>query len=217
MNILYILCFLFEKMMTDQNKELEVKFHVRRLEELEQGLIAMGAVLSQPRIHEVNLRFDTPDLSLKRSGQVLRLRQDTLARMTYKGLGADQGGVSARTEIEFVVSDFSAARALIEALGYRVSMLYEKYRTVYDLEGAHVALDQMPYGGFVEIEGADPLQIKALAGQLGLDWERRVLASYADLFDRLRSIYSYSFTDLSFANFQKAAYDLAVLGVLPAF
>ncbi len=133
---------------------------------------------SQPRTHEVNLRFDTPDQALTRSLQVLRLRQDSKARLTYKGPGRDEGGVRLRQEIEFIVSDFDEARSLFEALGYEIAMMYEKYRTVYELGEVHVTLDEMPFGAFAELEGPDPTSIQAAAQRLGLNWQARVLDSY---------------------------------------
>ena len=54
---------------------------------------------------------------------------------------------------KFEVSSFDNAKALLEALGYRVSVMYEKYRTTYDWGGCEVTLDEMPYGDFAEIEG----------------------------------------------------------------
>ena len=40
-------------------------------------------------------------------------------------------------ELEFTVGDFDMARAFLQALGYQVSMIYEKYRAGYDWEGMH--------------------------------------------------------------------------------
>jgi adenylate cyclase class 2 len=184
-----------------QDQELEVKFYVLDLGAIEARLVEIGAKLAQPRTHELNLRFDTPAGDLTRTYQVLRLRQDTAARLTYKGPGSEQEGVRVRQEIEFTVSDFRAARQLLQALGYQVAMIYEKNRTVYDLDGAHVTLDEMPYGTFVEIEGPDTATIQALSQQLGLDWLARVPATYAQLFSQLKQRIGLSFRDLVFENF----------------
>ena len=185
--------------MNDQ--ELEVKFFVADLAAVEARLQALEARLLQPRVHEVNLRFDTPDGELSRQFRVLRLRQDEAARLTYKGPSEYQEGVRLRQEIEFTVGDFGAAQRFLEALGYRVALMYEKYRTTYELEGVHVTLDKMPYGTFIEIEGPDPASIRHVNEQLGLDWDHRVPESYTMLFERLRDTLDLSFTDLSFANF----------------
>jgi adenylate cyclase class 2 len=184
-----------------KDQELEVKFIVADLPALESRLQSLGAQLVQQRVHEVNLRLDTPDHSLTKSLQVLRLRQDSLARVTYKGPGRDLGGVRIRQELEFVVSDFETARNLFKALGYDVAMMYEKYRTVYDLDEVHVTLDEMPYGDFIEVEGPSPESIQAVSQRLGVVWEARVLDSYTALFDQLRAVMGFTFRDLSFENF----------------
>ena len=185
--------------MVDQ--EIEVKFLVTNLAQIEARLQSLGARLTQPRVHEVNLRLDTPDLALTKSQQVLRLRQDDHARLTYKGPGVDQGGVRLRQEIEFIVSDFEASRRLFAALGYQVAMMYEKYRRIYDLDDVHVTLDEMPYGDFIEIEGPQPESIRLASQRLNLVWERRILDSYTALFEALRAALGFDFRDLSFENF----------------
>jgi len=200
--------------MTDQ--ELEVKFFIADLEAVEERLQAFGARLLQPRVHEVNLRFDTPDGELSRQFRVLRLRQDDAARLTYKGPSEYQEGVRARQEIEFTVSDFGAAQRFLEALGYRVALMYEKYRTTFDLEGVHITLDKMPYGNFLEIEGPDPASIRRINEQLGLDWEKRVPESYTMLFERLRDTLELPFKDLSFANFAGLDISMDLVNVRPA-
>lgn len=196
-----------------KGQEVEVKFYVADLARVESRLQSLGARQTQPRLHEVNLRLDTPDLRLTKSLQVLRLRQDDQARVTYKGPGVDQGGVRIRREIEFVVSDFEAARHLFSALGYEVAMMYEKYRRVYDLDDVHVTLDEMPFGDFVEIEGPQPENILVASQRLGLNWERRILDSYTALFDQLRQALGFDFRDLSFDNFTTYQSPMASLNI----
>jgi adenylate cyclase, class 2 len=187
--------------MNTTGQELEVKFYIPDLPAFEKRLEDQGAALELPRVHEVNLRFDTPTETLSRAYQVLRLRQDTLARVTFKGPGIEKDGVRQRQELEFSVSDFAAAQAVFEALGYQVALLYEKYRTTYLLGGVLVVLDEMPYGNFIEIEGPDGESIQKAARQLGVDWEKRILDSYVLMFERLRQAKGWTFRDLSFDNF----------------
>jgi len=198
------------------NLELEVKYHVGDLGAIEVKLRAIGAEIIQPRQPEINLRFDTPDGKLSKAFQVLRLRQDEAARLTYKGPSQDEAGVRVRTEIEFVVSDYQTARAFLEALGYAVVMMYEKYRTTYELDGTHITLDEMPYGDFLEIEGSDPETIHRVNERLGLDWEKRVAGSYTVLFEQLRQAMGLEFRDLSFENFKRLEISMEVIGVQPA-
>jgi len=188
--------------MPANEQELEVKFYVKNLLPFEQKLKQLNATLIQPRTHEINLRFDTPDQSLSRSYQVLRLRQDQEARLTYKGPGEVLEGVRIRREIEFSVSDFRSAQSFLEALGYQVIFMYEKYRSVYGFNDMLVMLDEMPVGYFLELEGANPEIILSTSQILGLRWETRILDSYTVLFDRVRQSCGLNIRDLSFDNFQ---------------
>lgn len=202
--------------MSKSGQELEAKLYVSNLAILETRLQTLGARLVQPRTHEINLRFDTPDGQLRRSLQVLRLRQDTLARLTYKGPAKTVGGAQLRREIEFSVSDFEAARALLETLGYQVSLVYEKRRAAYELEGVQVTLDELPFGDFVEVEGPQAHGIQEVVKKLGIDWEARIPHSYTDLFERLRLGLGFGFRDLTFENFAGLVVSPDDLRVRPA-
>jgi len=59
--------------MNQTDQEIEVKFYLANLPALEQRIIKAGGILVQPRVHEVNLRFDLPDGSLTADKRVLRL------------------------------------------------------------------------------------------------------------------------------------------------
>ena len=202
--------------MGSNQQELEIKLFLLDMPAFQQKVESLGGKLIEPRLHEINLRFDTPDGGLTRAYQVLRLRQDTAARMTYKGPGETINGVHARREIEFTVSDYQSAQDLLEALGYQVSLMYEKYRTTYELDGLQVTLDEMPYGNFTEIEGPDGKQIRAAAEDLGVNWEARIVQSYTTLFEQLRQKKGFTFRDLSFENFSSKDISPADLGVIPA-
>jgi adenylate cyclase class 2 len=199
--------------MPPSGKEIEVKFYLPGFSGLESRLAGLGAQLVQSRIYERNLRFDTPGGELVRSSRVLRLRQDTIARLTYKGPAEVEGGASLRRELEFTVSDFEMAREFLEALGYQVVMMYEKYRMTYALDALLVTLDEMPYGNFMEIEGPSGESIQTAALQLELDWEKRILDGYVVLFERLRYNLGFTFRDLSFENFNGLNITPAELGL----
>jgi adenylate cyclase class 2 len=199
-----------------KDTELEIKLHIADLDSLERKLQSLGAKLAHPRVHEVNLRFDTPRSELREQGAVLRLRQDDKVHLTYKGPSFSQGEVRARREIEFIADDFTAARAFLEALGYRVIFMYEKYRTGYDFMNTFVTLDVMPYGTFAEIEGPDPATIRSANQALGLNWDTRLIESYTILFEMLKAKAGWDFDELSFANFASLPPSLSLLGIRPA-
>jgi len=181
--------------------ETEVKLYVPDLTAVEQRLQAAGARLVAPRVLERNVRYDTADGRLAASGQVLRLRQDTRVRLTYKDQGAAlENSALTRFEAEVEVSDFETMQTILARLGYAPSMAYEKYRTTYKLDEVEVALDELPLGSFVEIEGEVDAIEQAVA-RLGLSAARRYPHSYAKLFDHARHNLELAFTDLTFANF----------------
>jgi adenylate cyclase class 2 len=198
-----------------EDVETEVKFFIQDLESLRNRLEACGAELEQPRQHELNLRFDTAEGALAIEKRVLRLRKDAGAWLTYKGPSQPGAEVTVRQEIEFGVDNFEAARRFLEALGYRISVMYEKYRATYLLEGLKVTLDELPYGRFIEIEGPDAASIQSVAQKLGVDWSARVVESYLAMFDRVRERLALPVLHLTFEAFEGVPVEPGDLGVRP--
>mgnify|MGYP001007362545 CR=1 FL=1 len=196
--------------------EKEVKFYINDLTTFEQRLLSLGAKLERPRTHELNYRFDTRDLHLTHTHQVLRLRQDDQVVLTYKGPSKTDAEVRIRTEIELVVDSFDRAVLLLEALGYTLAVQYEKWRTVYRLNDLEITLDEMPYGRFSEIEGEDEACIRKTAASLALDWDSRINESYLALFDRLKKKLNLPVENLTYAEFKDRGVTAGDLGVRPA-
>ena len=182
--------------------EQEVKFYLSDPKAFEARLVSLGERLKQPRILEINLRFDTPGRLLSSSFQALRLRQDKLCRLTWKGANDPTGEVSAREELEVEVSDLDTARAILEGLGFEVMLVYEKYRSAWMLGDVEISLDEMPFGNFCEVEGPDTESIRGASEQLGLDWERRSTLSYLALFNNLKEKLGLNMRDLTFDAFK---------------
>lgn len=201
--------------MQEAPAEVEVKFHVQRMADVAGRLEGLGAIVQCKRVLEQNLRFDTPDRRLERDHQALRLRQDSISTLTFKGPSRFREGIRVRTEIETGVDDFARARLLLEALGYVVTFEYEKFRTTYAFEGTSIMLDELPYGDFVEIEG-NPGAIRIAAGKLGLRWQAAIEDSYMGLFEKLRIRRDLQFSDLTFNNFAKSGVHVRDLGIEPA-
>jgi len=197
-------------------QERESKFYVQDLSALAEKLRLCGADLVRERVLERNLRLDTPDRSLSQGGRLLRLRQDDRARVTYKENARMEGGVVSRRELEFITDDFKMTRKLFEALGYRVVVIYEKYRREYRLGEVLVMLDELPFGDFVEIEAASNPLIEGAAQILGLDWSRGIGTNYLGLMGIAKRTLNLVFNDLTFENFEGFTVSPQDLGVLPA-
>ncbi len=181
--------------------EVEAKFALRHLATVRQRVLANGGRVRSSRTLERNWRFDTPDHELSSKRELLRVRQDDGAQLTFK---QSSGDPLRRTEINLRVDDGQAARTLLQGLQYEVIAVYEKYREVFILDQAEVMLDELPFGAFVEIEApGSSEEIQAVAQQLGLAWERRVPASYLELFQQLKENRGLNLRDATFAEFSE--------------
>ena len=194
--------------------EIEVKFYLVNPEVIIERLNIIGASPKRPRCHELNILFDDATGTLQASRRILRLRKDDQILLTYKGAGEEINGVLSRREIEVVVSDFDTVRDLLLGLGFHSSMMYEKYRTVYDFNDCEVVLDELPYGWFCEIEGANSRAIKTTSRKMGLHWDARILKSYRMLFEQWKQDRDIVFPDLTFANFEGLIVTPGDLGVI---
>jgi adenylate cyclase class 2 len=191
------------------NLEVEVKFLVPDLAAFRAALLAAGAQLQQGRIYEHNIRFDNAWNGLLSRAKLLRLRQDKVARLTFKGepLETVKSEVKVREELEIEVSDFATMAVILERIGFEQRQVYEKYRETFRFEEVEVVLDEMPFGDFVELEGEEQA-IRRAADKLALDWSRRILDNYLALMSRLKTHHDLPFEDLTFDNF--AGLDVSV-------
>ncbi len=184
--------------------EVEVKFWTPDLAPHRARLVALGARLHQARVWERNVVYDTPDATLRRRDALLRLRQDNEVRLTFKGrppAGLDAASEArVREELEVTLSDAAVMDLLLQRLGFEPQQVYEKYREAFRLGEVDVALDELPFGHFVELEGP-AVSLPGVAAQLGLAWPQRILKNYLALLTDLQAVYDLPFHDLTFANF----------------
>jgi adenylate cyclase, class 2 len=144
--------------------EIEIKLAIRNGKALARALKRLGvkpANPKAPRMHEINVIFDTPDGGLAKHGQLLRIRTE-LPAPVKKGSKSKVGGRTlltfksppealaigdvapagerrhkVREEIETELTDGATMRRIFEGLGLRGWFRYEKYRTTYVLPGRH--------------------------------------------------------------------------------
>src|ERR1051326_2450513 len=135
------------------NKEIEVKFRIGDLRQLNQRLRQSKFRLVTKRTHEVNTLFDLPGQVLRKRGELLRLRQyGDKWILTHKAKGV-QGRHKVRIENETEVADGRKMEVIIRALGFEPTFRYEKYRAEWSDGNGHVVVDETPIGNFGEIEG----------------------------------------------------------------
>ncbi len=196
------------------NLEVEVKFFVPDLQVVREKLMQLGAEVVKPRIFEQNVRYDTTNEELLQEWKLLRLRQDNVVTVTFKG-EPQQAVVSearVREELEVKVSDFATMATIFARIGFHPVQSYEKYRETFLFGNVEVVLDELPYGDFVELEGEEA-ELKTAVSQLGLNWQKRILTNYLGLMQQLKDKHNLPFADLTFANFEGLT--ISVADVLP--
>jgi adenylate cyclase class 2 len=163
------------------NQEIEIKFRTDDTEELSRKLRSVGFRLETPRTHEMNTLYDRRTQTLRRKGELLRLRKyGSEWTLTHKSKGT-AGRHKTRVERETAVADGSQMDAILQGLGYRPTFRYEKFRAEWTDGTGHVVIDETPIGNFGEIEGpAD--WIDRTASLLGVHEKEYITLNYAALF-----------------------------------
>jgi adenylate cyclase class 2 len=163
------------------SKEVEIKFVVHDLLDLQRRLRESGFRLITPPTPEINTLYDTADQTLRKHGDLLRIRKyGAQWTMTHKGK-ASIGRHKSRIETEIELDDGKKLAVILEALGFRPSFRYEKFRSEWTDGKGHVVLDETPIGNISEIEGK-PRWIDATAKQLGIPPDQYITQSYAEMF-----------------------------------
>jgi len=196
--------------------EIEVKFYLPDIERMQRRILALGAE-SKGRVFENNVRYEDENNTLIRKKSLLRLRRDAKTILTFKSsppVASTEFKVFNELEVE--VSDFETMNRILENLGLHPEQLYEKWRETLILDQTGFYLDTMPYGTFLEIEGSEK-DIRTYAASLGLNWQKRILLNYLEIFKIIRQTLSLNFKDLTFKNFENIRVDMAAfLGKLEA-
>jgi len=162
-------------------QEIEIKFRVDDLQELETKLEQLGFHCETPSTHEVNTLYDLPGQKLRRKGELLRLRDyGGKWKLTHKAKGV-AGKHKSRGELETGVSNGKAMDALLRTLGFSPAFAYEKFRAEWTDDEGKVVLDRTPIGNIAEIEGKSRW-IDRTARALRISPESYITKSYAELF-----------------------------------
>ncbi|MBN1435164.1 class IV adenylate cyclase [Candidatus Fermentibacterales bacterium] len=174
--------------------EIEVKFPIGEdaawLETalVEQGFSGPEAAFERSFVYD---RIEGERLA--ETGVLLRLRESCpsdrpegphTVRLTVKTPVEAPGceGLKARRELEALLGcGAEDARAMLEALGFRVAFSYDRVRRSYRKEGVRVCLDSLEFGSFVEIEASRPEEVRSTAVGLGLDPSSGISESYMQL------------------------------------
>lgn len=147
---------------------------------------------------ESNSLWDTAERSLRPQGTLLRLRTQQWFRgsssectaekhiLTLKAAANEQQGCKIREESEVLVDDVRTMEAILSGLGYSITARYEKVREVWLLHNTELALDILPFGNFMEVEGTVD-DIEHVARLVHIDSAPQSTASYHRLHQEWRT------------------------------
>lgn len=155
--------------------EIEKKYRIdkKKLVELTAKLGTIGAKFSYETFEENYLHRGG---LLDGRAAVLRLRKtEERTTLTYKEKVPTENDFKHQIEFETEVSDVEATENIIEKLGYKLSVVYEKHRKSWHLGNVEVVLDELPFGYYMEIEGEidDIVKAEKMLGADKLDLEAR--------------------------------------------
>ena len=163
--------------------EVEIKFQIDDIDALTLRLKTAGFRLITPRTHELNTLYDQPGAKLRRRGALLRLRQyGPKWTLTFKDKTTSiPSRYKSRREVETRLDNGEAMAQILEAIGFKPSFRYEKFRSEWSDSIGHVVIDETPIGNYGEIEGP-PKWIDATARLLQISPKQYITLSYAELF-----------------------------------
>ncbi len=74
--------------------------------------------------------------------------------LTYKKRVQNEFNIKHQIEHETEVSNAEELEKIIESLGFHKFVVYEKRRKTWNFRAVEIVLDELPFGEFMEIEGA---------------------------------------------------------------
>lgn len=148
--------------------EIEKKYRLTRAQRrtLERRMREIGSTPGEIELEE-NTIYGGGRLDL--GGCALRLRRvNGRAVLTFKQRFPSSSAIKRQKEEETEVANADAAHAIVTSLGFRPGLIYEKRRTSWVVGRATVFIDELPFGLFMEIEGAEK-EIRRIEKMLGAE------------------------------------------------
>jgi adenylate cyclase class 2 len=153
--------------------EIEKKYRLTK-KQREQLLRRLRKIGATPKAEEFEENTLYAGEGIVFGQSVLRLRRvGKRAILTYKERFPSTSSIKHQQEDETEVSDADAIDAILQALGYRPALVYEKRRSIWHMDDAEVDVDELPFGLFMEIEAKpeEILRVEKLLSVKGLQAE----------------------------------------------
>ena len=113
-------------------------------------------------------------------------------------------GVSDTKEVETTVGDFETAVALMEEMGIKVNSYQENYRTIFELNGAEIMVDEWPLiPPYVEIEAGTPEIVNETIKLLGFNPSQATGLDVSSVYEQIYKIDIDHMSELKFDSVAK--------------
>ena len=161
--------------------EFEAKFLEIDKDTLREKLTSIGATCIKPERLMTRVVFENPFLVSNRAWLRIRNEGDKTT-MTLKQT-TDSTNIDRVKEVEVTVSDFGAAKQLLENAGFEAKRHEDNYRESWRLADIAIEIDTWPQiPTFVEIEGASEDAVQDLAQKLGFEFSEARFGSVDEIY-----------------------------------
>lgn len=134
--------------------ETEKKYRLNesQFKQIEDDLIEIGAEYCGEDFEENSIYGGG---ALIENNAIIRIRKtQNRTILTYKQRIQNEFAVKQQIEHETEVADAEAIEKIVENLGLKKGLVYEKRRKTFKFRDVEIVLDELPFGFFMEIEGA---------------------------------------------------------------
>ncbi len=174
------------------DSELEVKFYPVEKEKLRALLKKAGAVLAAPERKMRRALFDREIYKqISPKCDVVRVRDEGGGVITFtaKLCAHDGAKIEDQKEVEVTVSDFEKTLEILALLGFTPNRYVETLRETWEHREAAITIDTWPgLEPYIEIEAKSEETVKAVAEELGFDWDKRLIMPAASLFAKIYNL-----------------------------
>ena len=136
---------------------IEVEKKYRLTEDQRASIVRRLTALGAQRFDtefEVNTLYSSRTVDLENG--VIRLRRvGDHATLTFKKRFSSASALKCQLEEETRVSDAETMHRILGHLGFSPSLVYEKRRQTWKYADTEIAIDELPFGLFMEIEGGE--------------------------------------------------------------
>ncbi len=178
--------------------EIEVKFPDIDKGALRKKLKKVGATLQHSEILMRRKILDHADHRLEKIGGWIRVRDEgDVVTFAYKQL--NDRTLHGTKEVSVTVSDFEKTCEILNLSGLTTFSFQESKREKWLYKKSEITIDTWPWvPSFVEIEGPTEKEVRAIAKELGFDWNSAMHGSVETVYQM-----HYDFTEKEIGNWKE--------------